>query len=69
MLSWLLAFRRYLLELDSTGHWEARVRLGGRVAPHARCIRCGFEGGSVASACDPERRRCACALRYTHRFA
>lgn len=57
MLSWLLAFRRYLLELDPSGRWEARVRLGVRVAPRARCARCGFEGGFKAGGFDPQRRR------------
>ena len=57
VLSWLLAFRRYLLELDPDGHWEARVRLGVHVAPHARCVRCGFEGGFLAGGFDPQRRR------------
>ncbi|GAB6852435.1 DUF746 domain-containing protein [Paraburkholderia kururiensis] len=57
VLSWLLAFRRYLLELDPSGSWEARVRLGVRVAPRARCARCGFEGGFHAGGFDPQRRR------------
>lgn len=57
VLSWLLAFRRYLLELDPSGRWEARVRLGVRVAPRARCTRCGFEGGFLAGGFDPQRRR------------
>lgn len=55
--SWLLAFRRWLLELDPSGHWEARVRLGVRVAPHAQCVRCGFEGGFLAGGFDPQGRR------------
>ncbi|WP_080436263.1 DUF746 domain-containing protein [Burkholderia ubonensis] len=57
ILSWLLAFRRYLLELDPTGRWEARVRLGVRVAPRARCTKCGFEGGFLSGGFDPQRRR------------
>jgi len=57
VLSWLLAFRRYLLELDPSGRWEARVRLGVRVAPRARCLKCGFEGGFLAGGFDPQRRR------------
>ncbi|QVN19874.1 DUF746 domain-containing protein [Burkholderia pyrrocinia] len=57
ILSWLLAFRRYLLELDPSGQWEARVRLGVRVAPRARCARCGFEGGFLSGGFDPQRRR------------
>lgn len=55
--SWLLAFRRWLLELDPSGGWEARVRLGVRVAPHAQCARCGFEGGFLAGGFDPQGRR------------
>lgn len=57
MLSWLLAFRKYLLELDPTGRWEARVRLGVRIAPQAQCQRCGFEGGFRLGGFDPQRRR------------
>lgn len=57
LLSWLLAFRRYLLELDPSGRWEARVRLGMHVLPHARCARCGFEGGFYSGGFDPQRRR------------
>ncbi|MET3449729.1 transposase-like protein [Ralstonia sp. 1138] len=57
ILSRLLAFRRYLLELNPSGRWEARVRLGVRMAPHAHCLRCGFEGGVKSAAFDPQRRR------------
>ncbi|WP_175948461.1 DUF746 domain-containing protein [Burkholderia pyrrocinia] len=57
VLSWLLAFRRYLLELDPSGRWEARVRLGMHVLPRARCARCGFEGGFYSGGFDPQRRR------------
>lgn len=57
VLSWLLAFRRFLLELDPSGRWEARVRLGVRVAPRARCTKCGFEGGFLSGGFDPQRRR------------
>ncbi|WP_244136576.1 DUF746 domain-containing protein [Burkholderia sp. BCC0405] len=57
ILSWLLAFRRYLLELDPSGRWEARVRLGVRIGPSARCTRCGFEGGFLSGGFDPQRRR------------
>lgn len=57
VLSWLLAFRSYLLELDPTGHWEARVRLGVRIAPHAQCVRCGFDGGFESGGFDPQGRR------------
>lgn len=57
VLSWLLAFRRWLLELDPSGRWEARVRLGVRVAPHATCVRCGFEGGFQSGGFDPQGRR------------
>ncbi|MDN8070557.1 DUF746 domain-containing protein [Burkholderia vietnamiensis] len=57
ILSWLLAFRRYLLDLDPSGQWEARVRLGVRVAPRARCARCSFEGGFSAGGFDAQRRR------------
>ncbi|WP_012760836.1 MULTISPECIES: DUF746 domain-containing protein [Ralstonia] len=57
MLTWLLAFRKYLLELDPTGRWEAKVRLGVRIAPQAQCLRCGFEGGFLSGGFDPQRRR------------
>ena len=57
MLSWLLAFRSYLLELDPTGLWEAKMRLGVRMAPRAQCTRCGFDGGFEAGGFDPQGRR------------
>ncbi|MBN3779992.1 DUF746 domain-containing protein [Burkholderia sp. Ac-20345] len=57
VLSWLLAFRRYVLEIDPSGAWEARIRLGMHALPHARCIRCGFEGGFFSGGFDVQRRR------------
>ncbi|NKA93509.1 hypothetical protein GO283_01983 [Ralstonia solanacearum] len=57
VLSWSLAFRRYLLELDPSGRWEARVRLGVRVAPRAKCTHCGFDGGFKSGGFDPQGRR------------
>ncbi|WP_247538248.1 DUF746 domain-containing protein [Ralstonia pseudosolanacearum] len=58
--AWLLAFRCWLLELDPTGRWEARVRLGVRVAPVARCRGCGFEGAFKPSPGARGRRRIQC---------
>lgn len=57
ILSWLLAFRRYALEIDPSGAWEARIRLGMHALPHARCARCGFEGGFLSGGFDAQRRR------------
>lgn len=69
ILSWLLAFRCYLLELDPSGHWEARVKLGMHALPHARCIRCGFEGGFLSGAFDIHgRRRIRCPQCGRHRL-
>ncbi|RQZ67412.1 DUF746 domain-containing protein [Burkholderia sp. Bp9004] len=57
ILSWLLAFRRYVLEIDPSGAWEARIRLGMHALPHAQCVRCGFEGGFFSGGFDAQRRR------------
>ncbi|WP_256254379.1 DUF746 domain-containing protein [Burkholderia ubonensis] len=63
VLSWLLAFRRYLLELDPTGRWEARVRLGMRVAPRvvqnvaSRVVSC--QADSILSVDDVSVARSA----------
>ncbi len=57
VLLWLLAYRRWLLDLDPSGQWEARVRLGVRVAPRATCVQCGFEGGFKSGGFDPQGRR------------
>ncbi|MBN3776277.1 DUF746 domain-containing protein [Burkholderia sp. Ac-20345] len=57
VLSWLLAFRSYVLELDPSGDWESRIRLGIHALPHALCMRCGFEGGFLSGGFDAQRRR------------
>jgi transposase-like protein len=57
ILSWLQAFRCYLVELDPSGSWEARVRLGMHALPQATCKRCGFEGGFPSGGFDAHRRR------------
>jgi len=42
--NWTKKFRIWLLQLDPSGKWEARVRLGIKVRPHIQCPYCGLEG-------------------------
>ena len=42
--NWTKKFRTWLLQLDPSGKWEARVRLGIKVRPHIQCPHCGLEG-------------------------
>ncbi|WP_211468445.1 DUF746 domain-containing protein, partial [Collimonas silvisoli] len=42
--SWTKKFRKWLLQLDPTGKWEAKVRLGIKTRPYIRCPRCGVDG-------------------------
>lgn len=39
--AWTTKFRRWLLQLDPSGQWEAKVRLGLKPRPVIRCPRCG----------------------------
>ncbi len=47
--NWAKKFRLWLLQLDPSGQWEARVRLGIKPRAHIRCPRCGDEGGKQFS--------------------
>jgi transposase-like protein len=41
---WVDAFRAWLLAIDPSGHWEAKIRLGIKApAPRIACPRCGAE--------------------------
>ena len=42
--NWTKKFRAWLLQLDPSGKWEARVRLGIKVRPHIQCPYCSLEG-------------------------
>jgi transposase-like protein len=42
--NWAKKFRIWLLQLDPTGKWEKKVRLGIKARPHIRCPRCGVDG-------------------------
>jgi len=42
--NWTKKFRLWLLQLDPSGKWEAKVRLGIKLSPHIRCPRCGVDG-------------------------
>ncbi|WP_098495034.1 DUF746 domain-containing protein [Collimonas sp. PA-H2] len=48
--NWTKKFRTWLLQLDPSGKWEARVRLGIKVRPHIQCPYCGLEGEKHFSA-------------------
>ncbi|WP_172319104.1 DUF746 domain-containing protein [Paraburkholderia solitsugae] len=74
---WTQRMRAWLLQLDPTGHWEAKVRLGVRPPdPVAKCPSCGhtgpvtFLGFIPAEDVHGERmRQCRCgACRRVFRF-
>ena len=58
--NWAKKFRMWLLELDPTGRWEKKVRLGIRARPHIPCPRCGVDGEKylVGYMHTGERRLC-----------
>ncbi|HWW06357.1 DUF746 domain-containing protein [Collimonas sp.] len=66
-------FRIWLLKLDPSGKWEARVRLGIKPRPHIRCPRCGVGGEKRFSGRDHVAGRhlsCpACYSRFSVRDA
>lgn len=39
---WVKRMRQWILLLDPTGHWEARVRLGMEIRPDLACPHCGM---------------------------
>lgn len=51
--NWTKRFRKWLLQLDPTGKWEAKVRLGIKASPHIRCPRCGVDGEKRFMGIDP----------------
>ncbi|WP_429440939.1 DUF746 domain-containing protein [Paraburkholderia sp. GAS33] len=74
---WARRMRTWLLQLDPTGYWEAKVRLGVRPPdPVIRCPSCGHTGpvtllGFVppARAAGEHMRQCRCGLcRRVFRF-
>jgi hypothetical protein len=74
---WTRRMRAWLLQLDPTGYWEAKVRLGVLPpAPVAKCPSCGhtgpvtFLGFIPAERVHGERmRQCRCgACRGVFRF-
>ncbi|WP_158229210.1 DUF746 domain-containing protein [Collimonas sp. PA-H2] len=42
--NWAKKIRQWLLQLDPSGEWEAKVRLGIKLRPHLRCPRCDVPG-------------------------
>jgi transposase-like protein len=41
---WVKRVREWILQLDPSGHWETRVRLGMEILPDLVCPRCGANG-------------------------
>jgi len=67
--NWTKKFRIWLFQLDPTGKWEKKVRLGIRARPHIRCPRCGVVGEKYLVGYMPtgERRLCcpACSTAFS----
>ncbi|AMP15472.1 DUF746 domain-containing protein [Collimonas pratensis] len=42
--NWAKKIRLWLLQLDPSGEWEAKARLGIKLRPRLRCPRCGDDG-------------------------
>ena len=59
--NWAEKFRTWLLALDPSGRWEARVRLGLNPRPLIACPQCGKEEGvRLAGFQEDGSRRLAC---------
>ena len=59
--NWAEKFRTWLLALDPSGRWEARVRLGLKPRPLIACPKCGQEDDvRLAGFHDDGTRRLAC---------
>lgn len=61
--NWTARFRQWLLQLDPTGAWESRVRIGVKPKPDVPCPRCGvrevrFHGFDSQSG----ERRLSCSI-------
>ena len=69
---WIKRMRHWILELDPTGHWEAKVRLGMEIRPEIPCPRCGAADRMHYRGFDAEtgERRCRCdACGYYRRLS
>jgi transposase-like protein len=63
--NWVAKFRLWLLQIDPSGEWESRVRIGVKPRPDAPCPRCGvravrFHGFDSQTG---ERRMCCASCR------
>ena len=60
--NWAEKFRAWLLQLDPTGVWESRVRLGIKPRPVIACPRCGQDNAIrfFGFADDGRTRRLTC---------
>ena len=60
--NWAEKFRTWLLQLDPTGAWESRVRLGIKPRPVMACPKCGRDSASrfFGFADDNHTRRLIC---------
>ncbi len=52
MTNWTKRFRKWILMLDPSGKWEARVRLGMRPHIYIPCPRCGDDGEKMRGNLD-----------------
>ncbi|MGG6898165.1 DUF746 domain-containing protein [Rhizobium sp. BR 315] len=72
VVRWIKRTRQWMLQLDPTGHWEAKVRLGMEIRPEITCPHCGavdrmhYRGFDA----DTGERRCRCdACGYYRRLS
>lgn len=59
---WIKRTRQWILELDPTGQWESRVRLGMEIRPDIACPHCGVADRMHyrGFAADTGDRQCRC---------
>ncbi|WP_407928037.1 DUF746 domain-containing protein [Collimonas humicola] len=64
--NWAKKIRLWLLQLDPSGRWEAKVRLGIKTRAHIQCPRCGAEGEKqFLGGSDHRGRRLICSTCNT----
>lgn len=61
--NWTKKFRLWLLQLDPSGRWEAKVLLGIKTRAYIQCPRCGAEGEKqFLGGSDHSGRRLICTM-------
>ncbi|AMP05794.1 DUF746 domain-containing protein [Collimonas pratensis] len=64
--NWTKKFRLWLLQLDPSGRWEAKVLLGIKTRAYIQCPRCGAEGEKqFLGGSDHRGRRLICSACST----